>query len=454
MAVSGVVVSPNRPNLIPVQSSNTSNTGSRPLGRPLTILARPSRTVSLSSLDMNLSQETVDMTTVSSIQASQVPRMTELQPIHIPGSHSLPATPPPDPDFAAGSQLIDGVGGHFPPSLPSRASSLTMESESGATPRGTDIHAASDASGLDDERLETPRAETYTFETPAWTAPPRGRMLALLDPLTPSPTPKRTRGSSPPSAPRPSKRPRIDVRAGYDDSGNEGDSEEEVIERAGNQVFRNVRRLTIDLAGSTGNAVDTSAALGLGTIELNNMLSHSAPCTPHKARAHEPSEPSKPSYRSRQESELTNAGRNFLDSTPCNPREENSTKGDFTMAIECFTEEEVEEDLAELLGAYRSFYLDPDEAEPPRPRDPAAGRRSRQIFKAIFGDQLNSAEDEAFLLQEEEEDILDAFVAWLREKGVLSEVQSETSSDTFEGLLEGLGGVGDMAVAPFIKKIV
>jgi hypothetical protein len=86
----------------------------------------------------------------------------------------------------------------------------------------------------------------------------------------------------------------------------------------------------------------------------------------------------------------------------------------YTLEVEYFSEDEVEEQLARLLSAYRALYLDPDEAEPPRSRDPASGKRSRRALKAIFKKRLRSARDEELLLQGEEEDVLDMLFGWIR----------------------------------------
>lgn len=47
--------------------------------------------------------------------------------------------------------------------------------------------------------------------------------------------------------------------------------------------------------------------------------------------------------------------------------------------------------------------------------DPESARRARQTFKAIFENQLDSGESEAFLLQEEEEDVMGIFITWVQE---------------------------------------
>lgn len=124
----------------------------------------------------------------------------------------------------------------------------------------------------------------------------------------------------------------------------------------------------------------------------------------------------------------------------------------FAIEFEYLSEDEIEEYLAELLVAYRAFYLDPDEAEPPQPRDPATARKSRYIFKSTFRDQLSSAEDEEFLLQEEEEDVLDVFMTWVRARQIPSGIRKET----FGSLSECLEHVDKLRgeMAPFTKRIL
>jgi hypothetical protein len=68
----------------------------------------------------------------------------------------------------------------------------------------------------------------------------------------------------------------------------------------------------------------------------------------------------------------------------------------------------------------------------------------------VFEDQLGSARDEEFLLQAEEEDILNAFMTWTREKRALHGVSEQTFEDSSECIeqLERLEGM------PFSKRIV
>lgn len=141
----------------------------------------------------------------------------------------------------------------------------------------------------------------------------------------------------------------------------------------------------------------------------------------------------------------------FIGLETASERESDSTAiADYAIAVEVFTEDEIEEHLSKLLVAYRAFYLEPDEAEPRGSTDAVSARRSRYIFKAIFKNHLNSAEDEGYLLQEEEEDVLDMFMTWLR----AMQAQPAVRGELFEDLSECLERVGELANAPFVKKIV
>lgn len=122
----------------------------------------------------------------------------------------------------------------------------------------------------------------------------------------------------------------------------------------------------------------------------------------------------------------------------------------YAIEVECFSEEDIQGHLAELLTAYRAFYLEPDKEEPPRSRDAGSAGRSRGIFRTIFRQQLGSAENESFLLQEEEEDVLDVLLRWIRE----SHMSSLDRHGAFEGLAACLQRLGELATVPFIKSIL
>ena len=119
--------------------------------------------------------------------------------------------------------------------------------------------------------------------------------------------------------------------------------------------------------------------------------------------------------------------------------------------VEYFSDDEIERYLGGHLSAYRAFYLEPDEEEPPRPRDADTARASWRILKAIFGDRLDAAEDDEFLLGEDkEEDILDWLVIWACEQ--------RSSSGLGQGVIEGLSGwleqLEQLATTAFVKRVM
>jgi hypothetical protein len=181
-------------------------------------------------------------------------------------SGSRPATPPPEASFLTGDQLIDGVGLHFPSVLPTRDLSLTIGSESSTAP-ATPYHGpealGGDISALEGDGLETPRPSALSFLTPSGPAPQRGRALCAAGSLTPSPTPKRKRSTSPPFAPRQLKRPKTHGRQTDERREDESHSTADSQEPAADRALRNARQLTIHLASSTGYTVD-----GLGNGDL------------------------------------------------------------------------------------------------------------------------------------------------------------------------------------------
>ena len=119
--------------------------------------------------------------------------------------------------------------------------------------------------------------------------------------------------------------------------------------------------------------------------------------------------------------------------------------------VEYFSDDEIERHLEGHLGAYRAFYLEPDEAEPPRPRDADTARAGWRTLKAIFGDRLDAAEDDEFLLGgDEEEDILGWLVIWAREQ--------RASSRLGQGIIGGISGwleqLEQLATTAFVKRVL
>jgi hypothetical protein len=326
------------------------------------------------------------------------------------------------------------------------------------TPRIRAIHEvpdeadSGDGPALEDDLLDTPRPEASYFETPTWPGPLKGRMFGPLNPLTPSPTPKRKRALNSPSAPHPAKRTKTHSHQVREDSEDEHCTKD-VQELASDRAFGNVRRLTISLAASTACPVEKTEADETEMLNKTEILSHTAPCSPQSDQADVVARGSKSLQRGQTDRAelMTVLDKGSLGlETASQQTTGSNAKANYAIAIETFSEDELEEHLSELLSAYRACYLEPDEAEPQRPKDPIIARRSRHIFKAIFENQLNSAEDEGLLLQEEEEDVLDMFITWLREM----QVPFGDGSETFQDLSECLQRMGELAVAPLIKKIV
>ena len=129
-------------------------------------------------------------------------------------SRSQASTPPPDDEAPTQAQLINGIGGHFPAAFQTRASSLTVGSESAS--HVSDAVRRSQTpevkwSAAEEECLLTPKASKRDWNrgsdlTPVNTALAGSCTTVQANPLTPSPSPLRAkRGASPPSTPRPTK---------------------------------------------------------------------------------------------------------------------------------------------------------------------------------------------------------------------------------------------------------
>ncbi|KAK3990344.1 hypothetical protein QBC44DRAFT_369160 [Cladorrhinum sp. PSN332] len=316
---------------------------------------------------------------------------------------SSPATPPPELHLMVEHHTMSGIGGRFANTLSSRASTLTIGSDC-----AVEMPTTPDTRSTGDVDVLTPKAPKVRvpLETPNPAMPAR---FGQLYPLTPSPTPiRRKRTAGPPSPPLP-KRSKIAEQEASANSEDEGYSEP----RTGQ--LHDIRQLTVNLAGSASSAID-----------FNHQL------YPETAAGFEP-----PLRLQRS-------------CTGIDTVEAYTTKPQFTLAIEWFSEIEIEEQLSKLLSVYRSFYLEPDVAQEARAKDPEGARRARQTFKAIFENQLDSAENEEFLLQEEEEDVLDVFAAWIRDMKLSQDISSEAFDD-LTGCLERLA---DLTTAPFIRRIL
>lgn len=372
----------------------------QPLETSLPILIRScTNRESESSMEVNVSEHSIGSDPILSLPPSRFLSFGET-PLDSTGCETPPASPPSDPGPETGNRLIDGVGGHFPAELPSRASTLTMEGDSAAnipvTPRAVPeplySSEAHDRSPVE-SKLDTPRANTHSSKPPLWLAPAGESIFGHVFPLTPGLTPVRKRPSSPPFAPRPAKKPRMDSPPVAEPSEDEA-YQVEPRKRAKATAFRSARSLSIDLAGTIG-------------LEM-----------------------------ARTEPRATQLPRYVIETEP-------------------FAEDEVEQYLAELLGAYRACYPEASEGgTPSQSADPDRAQDIRQTLRALFGHHLKSADDDdgdRFLLQEEEEDVLDAFMTLIRDKQVLSGHQRRA---TFASLPECLQHLEDLMDSTFVKRVL
>ncbi|KAK4105936.1 hypothetical protein N658DRAFT_138024 [Parathielavia hyrcaniae] len=262
-----------------------------------------------------------------------------------------------------------------------------------------------------------------------WQVPPGATLAGAAPPLTPELTPSRKRLLSPPSAPRPAKRRRSQTQ-------NDLYRPDEDVQRlASTHALRNARELTISLAETAGCAVGKEKA----AREIHGRQVNDAGGTttwPQEGHNHHISisqDQACIGLNLETEQQLT---RNHK------PR--------YAIEIEYLSEDEIEQQLAQLLSAYRAFYLEPDEREPPAqaPTDTAGARASRRLLKEVFGDRLSSAEDEELLMLREEEDVLDMLLGWVRETTQMMPAGScgcccrRETFDELDGCVDRLGSLG------------
>ncbi|KAL2137032.1 hypothetical protein VTI74DRAFT_10508 [Chaetomium olivicolor] len=383
---------------IVIRATHSNTMSSQPLDRSLPTLAWQNYlSESRSSPEMNVSGSS------SYLDA----------PAHAIASYFELGTPPPDPEFD--SQRIDGIGSLFSATLPLRAGSLKMSGQDAGVAASTPPSALKrpdpaedgDVSTTEDEP-GTPQADEFFSERHSTPAMSRGKLSGVPPLLTPSPAPNRKRMSSPPSAPRRAKRLKSQTQEGRRELESEACPEEACWAQSVPEAFRNARQLTVDLAATTQRSLEEFEpscqllSLPRSQVPVNGLANRSSATLP------------------------------------------------FSIEVEYFSEDEIEQDLAELLSAYRAFYLEPDVAETWQPRNPSKARNSRRILKAIFESQLNSAEEEGLLLQEEEEDVLDTFLTWVQ--GM--QRQSVVDKENFKDLAECLNRLDGLRTVPFIKRLV
>ena len=217
---------------------------------------------------------------------------------------SEPATPPPEPGSPPRSQLIDGIGRHFPSTLASSALSLSLDSQSagdmGSIPRGVlDASDSWDSLRSLAEDLPGTRREGSSVETPVRTGSLRGSIFGPVLPTTPGLTPNGKRGSGPASTPRPAKRLKVDLNQ---DPEEDMSTKEERQGRATKQAFHNARKLTIDLIETTGCSIKEPEAEG-DIPSPGNTPRHTPPCSPRIRPVDGPSE-GKPDFSACREMDL------------------------------------------------------------------------------------------------------------------------------------------------------
>jgi len=142
------------------------------------------------------------------------------------------------------------------------------------------------------------------------------------------------------------------------------------------------------------------------------------------------------------------------------------------LKISYFSETKIEKLLNDLLRPYGAFYASSEQSggdEEPEDSDEEGlcdisnksfnAQQARQTLKTIFVNQL-TAEDEEFLLEEEEEDALDFLMTWIRELKIPHTEETEKFANweaciarlkelSFPSLAPG----GGHASGPFICQI-
>lgn len=148
-------------------------------------------------------------------------------------------------------------------------------------------------------------------------------------------------------------------------------------------------------------------------------------------------------------------------------------KDEFALELHWFTEEEIEEQLAKLLRSYRRFYAAPDSLEDEASAadgDASQAAAARDALNTIFVGRLDlvlegdeswdGGEGKDFLLLQEEEDVLNAFMMWIREMAIPSQTHVEVIQDMrgcisrlMQLTVEPASSEGSQKTAAFIKKI-
>ncbi|KAK4444292.1 hypothetical protein QBC34DRAFT_186214 [Podospora aff. communis PSN243] len=358
---------------------------------------------------------------------------------------SQSSTPPLDDESPSHGEMISGFGCLFDNIPLPRDSTLKMGSESGsATTTATSSHR-SQTPELDENStvLETPKVSQQAWtqqpiltitpkaEQQAWNREPFAtptstrtmstrdcivvQPLAQLNLVTPDPSPIGTkRAASPPSAPRPAKRPRSqgeDMTAGL----GLGDILEDPLGPSFKlRKIANARQRGAELAVASLSNNAPQAAIDKATRSREQSESEDSDGVVHQGAS-----------SSDLESPIKIRSSNILsrDLLSHKPSEQSRS----ALEIEWFTEAEIEAQLSTLLVSYRAFYLErEDSTDVTTYVDADSARIARQTLKAIFEDQLCAAEDEGLLLGEEEEDVMNLFMTYIKEMEIPTTAKTET----------------------------
>ncbi|KAH6619482.1 hypothetical protein B0J18DRAFT_245933 [Chaetomium sp. MPI-SDFR-AT-0129] len=327
----------------------------------------------------------------------------------------LTRTPPHSPPNSASAsdigadhdhhhQAADRIGYHVPAGSPFTAVSFITQRDN--TPHPDDASLSEYHTHVHQPTSKPIPARVTSLEEAALHTPPRFTPERTATP-SPPPLPPRKRALSPHPDPRPTKRvktpstPAIvcseDDAPHFDDDATQcGDDDYQGdLTQDYNDSLR-ARQTIIDLTGTTG--------------WLSGILSTTDPASVRR--------------------ELRARGPRYS-----------------VYVADNFTEDEIREQLEQLLKTARAYYLPADPKEPQRVVHPEEGASSLHILETFFDKYVNSAKDEDPLFDEEEEDVLDKFIGWLREMPMPPQV------GRFGSLYEFRRHLKEMANTPFPKQI-
>ncbi|KAK1827182.1 hypothetical protein QBC39DRAFT_180133 [Podospora conica] len=381
-----------------------------PLPRSLTILTRSSDLTrstdtkeSYDSLRRELSIPAEDSSVEGEQSMASSATWVNPRPTHgvlfMPPS-SRPSTPPPDDESPSQIELIHGVGGCFPAML-SRSSTLSLSVNSGyeasVSSLGRRSRTPEREAANDDEDVDTPRAPQGPWTGPELRTPWRDA-IAVQHELTPdhTPRPTRKRSTSPLSTPRPAK-------------------------RSQHRPPQESLSASLALQDAVQPPTERLTACFLGDRLQEGVENKARPAAPDNADADGVFLRALPGFMPPTHTDLSTPSTSTTQ-TPTSP-----TPQPVKITIEWFSPDEIELQLSTLLSSYRSFHPDPDSLSPtaanPNPTAAERARVARRAFEALFGThplrRPGDDDDEGdFLLDHEEEDILDLFMTRIRDLAI------------------------------------